>query len=102
MMVGHSKLPNWLVPGQQVVCVYAGRWAEVSNHPNPPMVWPHKHFIYTISEVAQTERSAYIALVEHGPCFEYDYRGFEPVDEREVEAELFAARCSRQTAGAQS
>lgn len=95
-----EKVPNWAVPGQPVVCVVDGRWNEVTGHPDAPAVWPHRHFIYTISEVAQTERSIYLTLVEHGPMFEYDIRGFEPVSQDEVEAKLFNARAARPTAGA--
>jgi hypothetical protein len=87
-----APLPNWAVVGQPVVCVASGQWNEVTGHPNAPAVWPHRHFIYTISEVAQTTDGIYLTLTQLGPMFEYDIRGFAPVDEQEVEAKLFNAR----------
>lgn len=97
-MTDITSLPNWAVPGQQVACVFEGRWNEVTGHPDAPQVWPHRHFIYTIAEVVQTERGIFLTLVELGPYFEYHINAFEPVDPREVEAQLFNARRARQPA----
>lgn len=90
-----KRTPNWAVPGQPVVCIASGRWNEVTGHPNAPAVWPHQHFIYTISEVAQTAEGIYLTLRELGPANEYCVSGFAPVDDEEVEAKLFNARLVR-------